>query len=468
MFLGHFPARPIAPWACLILTSAAPLLAGKKFNGATTHLLLRILAGDGAWDEASQAQSFLERIRTVLQDDADVNTRARLKDFPQATLATALGLRNREAVEVLLKAEADVNSDNNGLAGPLGPPKLTPLMYAVYPSFLIPVSGGMPVTMNQGLENPGSAEFVRMLAAGKADLNVRDAQGRTPLTVAVLSGQPDLVRTLLDLGADPSPTLDDKGGAQDLRPRLATQEDRDALAPFSTTDNDFLKRVGLNVPRRLRVAAVDALQKEIQAIFDQSARSGIESKLAQHCPLPGYLQALVLEFLHTEKPGVEEARTVTSPVKPSPVKNAQESKSRVESREPQGAGAGTESKAVPGGTELNQALQRRDWQKVKDLLKDGLNVNTEIAGGETMLHLAARTGSVELAELLLAQKDLNADLLDRHDETALQVAFGAGQVEVSMLLMGPVQNLEIRSLESPAWAEEVDPGAETEPLTEEE
>ena len=48
----------------------------------------------------------------------------------------------------------------------------------------------------------GDVAEIRKLAAGRADLNARDARGRTPLMVAAFQKQRDAARALVDAGAD--------------------------------------------------------------------------------------------------------------------------------------------------------------------------------------------------------------------------------------------------------------------------
>ena len=50
---------------------------------------------------------------------------------------------------------------------------------------------------------PQNAEVIRVLLEHGADVNAQDADGRTPLMFAALSGQATYLPILLDAGADP-------------------------------------------------------------------------------------------------------------------------------------------------------------------------------------------------------------------------------------------------------------------------
>jgi ankyrin repeat protein len=85
-----------------------------------------------------------------------------------------------EIAQVLLDAGARMNvKDAQGF---------TPLHWAVYESLLI----------------PGAQDVAKLLVVRGADINARDKEGSTPLYWAVWQGNPDLADFLLAHGADPA------------------------------------------------------------------------------------------------------------------------------------------------------------------------------------------------------------------------------------------------------------------------
>ena len=73
------------------------------------------------------------------------------------------------------------------------------------------------------------------------------------------------------------------------------------------------------------------------------------------------------------------------------------------------------------GLTLHQAAAAGDGMRVRDLLKEGEDVNARDAEGRTPLHLAAGTGRCDLMRYVLAQK-ANVKLTDNEGRTALHAA----------------------------------------------
>jgi len=78
--------------------------------------------------------------------------------------------------------------------------------------------------------NMGNLENVRRLLQNGADLNSRNALGDTPLMAAAYTGQPNMVRLLLHLGADATLANRDGKTAQQLAEELSHTE---VLAAFT-------------------------------------------------------------------------------------------------------------------------------------------------------------------------------------------------------------------------------------------
>jgi ankyrin repeat protein len=76
-----------------------------------------------------------------------------------------------------------------------------------------------------------------------------------------------------------------------------------------------------------------------------------------------------------------------------------------------------------------------DYRKVKQLLKDGVDVNTTNKSRRTALHYASRDSHVQVVQLLLARDRVNVNAADDDQMTALHYASRDGHVQVVELLL---------------------------------
>lgn len=126
------------------------------------------LAGSFDWAAMSESE-----IRTFLAEGGDVN---RLDKDGATALMAATAMGADALVRDLLARNADVNAaDHDGQ---------TALMLAA------------------GLETPATSRIIEALLASKADVNLQKRDGWSALMFAAARNRPDVVRTLLDHGAD--------------------------------------------------------------------------------------------------------------------------------------------------------------------------------------------------------------------------------------------------------------------------
>lgn len=138
------------------------------------------------------------------------------------SLMFAVVWRHKDTTELLLARKADANvltRDQPGI-----PSARSALSLAVEKApELIPLlleHGADPDTsfalhLTLALRKSGDEELVDMFLRHGADVNLQDANGKTPLHYAVASGVPSLVQKLLEAGADPKIT--DRQGRSPLR-----------------------------------------------------------------------------------------------------------------------------------------------------------------------------------------------------------------------------------------------------------
>ena len=138
--------------------------------------------------EAS-GQGNVAELARLLKAGVSVNGRLTPEDNSMTALTIAAALGKVESVKALLAAKANVN-----LADALGD---TPLHKACFP----------PISKDQASEMKAKREIVGLLLAAKAKVNLKDKQGWTPLMFAASVGDASNVKALLDAGADASVKL---------------------------------------------------------------------------------------------------------------------------------------------------------------------------------------------------------------------------------------------------------------------
>ena len=180
--------RRLRGWSIGLLAAAATLGA----CAADAQLLQAVKRGDATG------------VREILGRDADVNVR-------QGDGATALHwaahLNDLETVDLLLRAGADVDAANDLGVTPLwvaatagSAAMVAKLLEARGDPNIAPDTGGTPLMI---AARQGNVAAVRSLLAHGADANATEgAQGQTALMWAVARRHPEVVRVLLDAGAD--------------------------------------------------------------------------------------------------------------------------------------------------------------------------------------------------------------------------------------------------------------------------
>jgi ankyrin repeat protein len=279
------------------------LVAALLAAGADPNLPGWTQGGDQPWFPLMKAVVSTEQSRplitqALLQHGADVNAKT---TNGWTALHQAVQLGQNIQVELLVAAKADVNAHgsfpkqtptladrNAGETQPGGRPPTGPRSIPV-PGFGMP--GPLPMMPNNGLLVADqdvtplhiavayqNLELVKYLLAHGADVNARDANGRTPLHFAVNQRDVELMRVLLDARADPDAkdsagetvlamaqkTLDTPNiYAAPLRGKLVQPEGKDIVALLREHGaQDWVPRPGqITVTRRSTGVAVPVFRQ---------------------------------------------------------------------------------------------------------------------------------------------------------------------------------------------------------------
>jgi len=177
--------------------------------GAFSMMVLMTVAGAAAADrdlrlvDAARSQD-QPQVRTLLNQRADVNARA---DDGSTALLWAAHWNDVAAADLLLRAGADANAANDFRITPLSlactnaSASLVELLLKAGASPRTPIATGETPIMT--CANSGSADAVRMLLARGAGVNAKEpSQNQTALMWAASGRHPEVVRTLIEAGAD--------------------------------------------------------------------------------------------------------------------------------------------------------------------------------------------------------------------------------------------------------------------------
>jgi ankyrin repeat protein len=351
----------------------------------------------------------LEMVKLLLDKGADVN----VKDERGET-ALKRAYRNTAIAELLLNKGADVNSaDKSGVtalmtAAESGYLKTAQLLLARGAQLNARDEKGRTALEHAGNHRPvvvllsgaksgnlavaammgNTAEVQRFLKEG-ANVNAKDDHGQTALILAVELGRLEVVKLLLDEGADvnlgkPLMYAADKGNVEIARLLLDRGADVNAKGPFGTAltkacEKDHRATASLLLDRGAEVNAKD--QNDETPLMKACARGYKETA------------GLLLD-----------------------------------------RGAEVNAKDRFGHTPLMKAAKADHLHVVKFLLEKGADINVKNESGETPLMAAAGLGEFDIVELLL-NKGAQLSAKDRDGRTALEHAASGNHRHVVDLLM---------------------------------
>jgi len=233
-------------------------------------------------------------------------------------------------------------------------------------------------------------ELLRMVILARADVNIKDNLGHTPLMLAARLADKELTKILLDAGAD------------------ATEED-----VLGRSAGDMVKVEPVEVESSLKVWREKITYepvKEDHSKMAQEVKTMIEEK-----DRPKRHGNLLINAIKEK-----DMRTAESSIQAGGDVNLTDEQ-----------GDTPLVLAARGKWKTQEGLQMRLIAKV---LKAGADVNFQNALGNTALHFASHRGKKEVAELLL-QSDADPALRNAEGNTALMYAAHGGYEEICTALL---------------------------------
>ena len=290
----------------------------------------------------------------------------------------------------------------------------------------------------------GDEEKTREFLARKYDVNCKGDDGITPLLLAARHKRENILRMLLEQGANPRAR--DIEGQTTLHQLTMLRE-----IPISETLIDLLLRdrppldisdsMG-NTPLMFACASGENLlaRKLISHGADVCAAKLNDGVTPLHYAVfNGNVQIIPLLITNGADPGAKRESGYT------PLHDAALGDSTDAIEQLLLAGADKEATVVPSkSTPLLSAVRSGKLACVTILLQNGVNVKASDSMGKTSIHLAASQGQLEMVKALL-DHGADPDARDDHQETSLTGASAKGQLEVVKTLLHHGANPDARN-----------------------
>jgi ankyrin repeat protein len=367
----------------------ALLKAGANANAAIPSGESILMTAAAAGDPAT--------LKLLLAAGAKINAAEQTQG--QTALMYAARENHADAIKVLVEGGADVNARSRPLEWPEFKFNTGGMIYTVQPV------GGWSAVMFAARE--GAIEAVRALADAKADLNLPDPDGTTPLILAIINARFDTAVALLDKGANPN--VADQTGMTPLYAAV----DMHTLSPLMGRPapplRDSIDAVDM-AKALLRKGANPNAQLKRPIIGRHTANTGDGSLGEGSTPLMRAAKSGDAAMIKVLLEGGADARLTQ--------KDGTAAVMIAAAGRGQRAYAGTASVGTPATDE--DALEA-----VTLLVNAPIDVNAANANGQTALHNAAARGYDPLVKLLV-DKGARLDAKDRLGRLPIDIARGAG------------------------------------------
>jgi excisionase family DNA binding protein len=249
----------------------------------------------------------------------------------------------------------------------------------------------------------GNTVQVQALIDEGANVNEKDAAGRTPLMIAANRGHTYVVQLLLDCGADAN-AVDNAGlTAIQAAESRGFQRIVSLLKKFSTVpataQAGASAKSSTGAPRLSLHRAVDegdfaALKSLIEAGADLNARSSDEWTPLMLATIKGHTEMVEALLKNGADSNARNRKGWTALMFAVSMSDADTTRILLS------RGANINARDKEGKTALMQAANENNRDSVKVLLEEGADVNLEDHAGESALDIARRRGYAEIVEML--------------------------------------------------------------------
>ncbi len=303
------------------------------------------------------AEGQVDRVRALIADGANVNA---IDNNGLPVLVVAIAFNQTEVIKILIDSGADVN--------------IRYLQDKHTPLFAIALSGSDEALKDE----PTALTIAQMLIAAKANVNISDSDGITPLEFVATMGYSTVAQALIAAGA--------KVNAQD----------RDGLTP-------------------LHIAALNNNLETREVLLKAGANINARSSKYTYRETPLLMAAYQLESESKVEDFSDGVILLLS------------------------SGANPNQVNSRGNSALMYASRSGYLKAVKSLLKAGANANAHDNRGSTVLHYAAdcRANPIiceEIVQIILAE-GVEVDVQDDDGDTALTVAAIRNHTSIETLLL---------------------------------
>jgi ankyrin repeat protein len=343
----------------------------------------------------------VEAVRLLIERGADVNAAESLQE--QTALMWAAAEGHLEVVDVLLDNGADPNRKARATE------LTTRSTRADYPS------GGF-TALHWAVRN-GDEPVVRRLVEGGADLNITNADGATPMMLAIVNDRFDLVPALVELGADA-----DDGSL------YYAMEMRDATTDWRARDGSRLRADHPN-----ELTALDVARVLLEAGADPDKPVAVQMHNASMCcdpkanATPFYRAAVAadVEALKLMLDYDPDFAWVPESIKTGP-RQPGDTGGKTALMVAMNGGKGVGMAGGPGDIRegiappFREVSNRNPVDAVALLLQAGADPDAKTPDGDTALHLAAFAGKLDIVRALV-EGGADMNVKDAAGKTALQV-----------------------------------------------